>query len=343
MVETALIRKERENPYKGIRLPDTVREQTNRDSGLSDLLVKYEEFLNKESDFDQIEKIINKETISLTPDKIDDFLQQTILYENHKDYQTITGILISQLIQTSYNAGNNDFELNTKKLKTIDRIGAYLIGKERNPIIITIQGNTGYKSGLLSENSIFNIKGNTGDCYGWESKGCTFNIEKDAGDQCGYLSTNSIFNIQGNTGNNCGESSDNCRFNIEGNTGYKCGFLSRDSIFNIEGDTGNDCGEESENCTFHIFGEADNWTGDAALNCIFNIHGDSGDFYGIRAQKSTFNIRGKVGDSCGNNAENSTFSTSNTDSYKKFQQYVSKSNKIILTDKNGKSIECDST
>ena len=71
------------------------------------------------------------------------FLQATISFEDHKEYKERTGIFINKLIQESYDAGHNGFELNTMALPLIDKIGIYIQGKEKRPIEITIHGNAG--------------------------------------------------------------------------------------------------------------------------------------------------------------------------------------------------------
>ncbi len=279
MIQAATLkREERGNPYPGLPIPDTIREQTKQVSELSDLLGDYAEFLDKKINYDKTEEIVQSDTIILTPKEIDDFLQDTNYFKDHENYRKKTGIFISQLIQTSYNAGNNNFNLNTENLNKIDELCVDIKGEKEKPIKINIKGDSGEFLGLTS----------------------TY-----------------------------------CIYNIEGNMVGGCGLESENNIFHIKGTIGYGLGAASENCTFHIFGEPDHGTGDSALNCIFNIHGDAGDFCGVRARKSNFNIRGKVGNSCGNYAENSTFSTFDTDSYKKFQQYVSENNTIFLKDKKG--------
>ncbi len=311
---TALKREERENPYKGIALPDNVKEQTKQVSEISDLLGEYEEFLNKEMDFNQIEKIIEKETILLTPDKIDDFLQQTILYENHKKYEENTGAFISQLIQTSYNAGNNNFELNTKKLKTISNIGAYLIGKKRNPIIIKIEGNTGYDCGSFSQNSIFNIEGNTRDHCGHETQNCNFNIKGNTEKEFGHFSENCLFKIEGDTEEGCGWHAKNCRFYITGNTGDFLGMFTKYSKFIIKGNTGKECGYMSK-------------------SSLFAINENAGKNLGCESDNCTFNTSGKIGESIGFESKYNAFSTPHDDIYHTMKGEIQKTNIIILTDR----------
>src|SRR3989344_7879657 len=58
----------------------------------------------------------------LAPSEINAFLQTTIGFEQHPEYDLRTGMFISQLIQKSYDAGNNDFVLNTQKLKVLDHL-----------------------------------------------------------------------------------------------------------------------------------------------------------------------------------------------------------------------------
>ncbi len=334
-METALKREERENPYAGLPPPDTIREQTNRDSELSDLLIKYEEFLSKEINYNNIDWIVQSNTIILNPKEIDDFLQQTILYEKHKNYQTKTGIFISQLIQTSYNAGNNNFELNTKKLKTINRIGAYLIGKEKNPIFIKIEGNTGHRCGSTSSYSTFTIQGNTKNGCGYNSQHNIFNIKGDTGWHYGSSSQNSIFNIEGDTRDDCGYETENCNFNIQGNTGDDCGHKTQNSTFNIQGNTEDYCGYETQNSIFNIQGNTGKECGSKTQNCNFNIKKSVKDRCGYESKDSTFNIQGEIGKRCYIKAQNNTIITHNIESYQMVIRESSENNTIFLTNNSG--------
>jgi len=128
----------------------------------------------------------------LTPEQVNTFLQTTVKYEKHKNYTDSTGLFISRLIQNSYDHGYNSFTLDTTALKEIDTIG-YIKGTPRNPIEITIIGNTGNVCGYRTKYITFNITGNIGHNCGFESRNSTFNITGNVGSLCGILSKDSTY------------------------------------------------------------------------------------------------------------------------------------------------------
>ena len=219
------------NPlYDDLPSPDEKKEAKEIDlSGLEGVLESYGSSLK----IDEFHLGYHLESIDqiLTPEKINAFLQTTKIFENDKNYQSYTGKFISKLIQNSYNAGNNNFKLNTKNLKEIHSLGYGLQGIKEKQIKITIEGNTGNWCGEESKHTTFNIKGNTGNWCGWRSKHTTFNIEGNTRNYCGGYSYNSTFNIKENTGDSCGHFSNNTTYNIKGNTGNKCGEFSNNTTY----------------------------------------------------------------------------------------------------------------
>ena len=212
------------------QLDDAKEIEVVREADLGLLTQKYEEFLELELNVDNVVGFTKGITEILSPEMIDVFLQSTIRYENHRIYWENTGDFISKLIQNSYNAGHNEFALNTQTLE-IGYLGTRLEGTKERPIRITITRDVGLGCGLYSKNSIFNIQGNAGEYCGWASENSTYNVQGNTERSCGLYSENSTFNIQGNTDDNCGESSKNSTFNIEGNAGFGCGLDAKNSTF----------------------------------------------------------------------------------------------------------------
>ena len=148
----------------------------------ADLKKKYEKFLVTEIyDWQEWSRKGVKEV--LLPSDINLFLQQTREYENHTRYNINTGFFSSQLIQNSYNAGNNEFELDVTALKLIHNICFGVSGTEERMVRVV-------------------IKGEAGDVCVWNVRNFTFTIEK-AGDWCGFEAQHSTFTI-GKAGDNCG-------------------------------------------------------------------------------------------------------------------------------------------
>ena len=167
---------------------------------------KYEPFL----DFgDRREWLKNKIQEVLLPPNINLFLQQTREYEDHPNYQSFTGLFISQLIQNSYNAGNNNFELDVNTLKPVDNLAREVSGTKERMVRVV-------------------IKGEVGDLCGYQAQHVTFTIEK-AGDWCGNSVRHSTFTIK-EAGKYCGQYSQHSTFTIE-EAGNGCGFAAKNSTF----------------------------------------------------------------------------------------------------------------
>ncbi len=215
MVETALRRKERENPYKGIALPDTIRKQT-KNQGLSNILHFYENLLTKEisGSFDT-EEFVHSPTFFLTPEQIDIFLQSIIPYHEDKNYYH-TRIFIANLIQQSFNKGNNDFNLNTQRFRYPISIGDYLTGEEGRKMKINILGDVDYIGGY--------------------SKECSFFIDGNVGDSCGNMSMYCDYTIKGSTGNFLAIHSGHSKYHVHKNIGALLGTGAVKNEYIIEGD-----------------------------------------------------------------------------------------------------------
>ena len=118
-----------------------------------ELMGEYERFLETECDsWNDFQVELNKITETVTPADITAFLQTTIKHEQHNEYCWRTGLFISKLMQNSYEAGHNDFILNTTALKEIHNLGCDLTGTEERLIKLTIIGNTGDWCGWGSRN-----------------------------------------------------------------------------------------------------------------------------------------------------------------------------------------------
>ena len=157
-----------------------------------ELKKKYEQFLMVEDGF--IEKRKNNMKEVLLPCEINIFLQQTREYENHKNYGWSTGHFISQLVQNSYNAGNNNFELDMNSLKPINNIASHVTGTDERKVNIIIKGEAGDWCGYFARHFTFTIKKAGSEC-GYLAKQCTFTIEK-AGSWCGCQAEHSTFTIE---------------------------------------------------------------------------------------------------------------------------------------------------
>ena len=154
-----------------------------------------------------------KKTPILTPTQIDLTLQRIIQETTtEQTNHSITGLYITYLIQKSYTAGNNNFTLNTKDT-TIYALAHNLTGTKKQPIKLTINGNTN----------------------GW----------------CGSDMKYSQLTINGNIGHWCGRNIEHSQLTINGDTGYLCGYRMKQSQLTINGNTGNDCFQYSTDSTIN--------------------------------------------------------------------------------------------
>ena len=156
----------------------------------ADLTKKYDQFAVL-TEYDWKRWLRNHVQEVVPPCDINIFLQQTREYENHKNYGFNTGIFISQLIQNSYKAGNNDFEFDVILLKPIDRLASAVSGTEEQVVRVVVNGEVGNGCGSWAQHSTFTIE-KTGDVCGQFAQHSTFTIEK-AGNGCGFAAKNSTF------------------------------------------------------------------------------------------------------------------------------------------------------
>jgi hypothetical protein len=192
----------------------------------------------------------------LTPSEINSFLQATKPWQEKEVYKNWTGRVISQLIQNSYDAGHNDFVLNTKDLAPISVIATEVVGKDDDHVRLWVEGGVGSSCGLESEYLTINIAGDAATHLGEKSKHSTFNVEGSAESYCGQRAEESSFNIAGNGGYACGDHAKKSTFNIEGDVGLSCGEKAHDSVFRI-------MGKISQNSAKKTF------SGKKAIGCTF--------------------------------------------------------------------------
>ena len=140
----------------------------------------------------------------LSPEQIASFMFMTHKFSAHLNYLTQTGQYASQLVQNSYDAGNNGFLLNAGENGDIGDLATWLKGEKERPIEVTIIGDYGAYWGHHSENCILHIRGNAGFSCGKTSVNLIVEIDGNAGPSCGWFTKGSIFTINGDVGESCG-------------------------------------------------------------------------------------------------------------------------------------------
>ncbi len=200
------------------------------------LMERYKRFLDEERIwFEPIIKYYNAiEDISkiLTPEEINQFLQMTIEIESHDNYQVRTGIFLSRLIQNSYDAGNNDFHLDTTSLTRHLTYFCMLIeGEEERPININIRGDVGYSFGFKSQYAKFTITGNVGLWLSTYSKFCNIFTTGNVGPWAGNASHHCTYTLAGNVESNLGENSQQSNYFIGGTLGNCVGINAMNCVY----------------------------------------------------------------------------------------------------------------
>jgi len=196
--------------YKGTRKPDEVRKSdVVVDKTIDGVLENYEQALDFSVStwYDDIKALAYK-TI-LTPEQITQFLKATKAFESYDDYVWNTGYFVSGLIQKSYDAGNNDFVLDTRNLPDIKSLCSFLKGKGNKRLKVTFNGDTGvdcgndimyisFKAQKLGESSLMNPKNckievqEAGDNFAKNAKNCNIEVQ-EVGYGCGQEAIVSVF------------------------------------------------------------------------------------------------------------------------------------------------------
>ena len=152
------------------------------------------------------------------PCDINLFLQQTRDYEHHANYSDSTGYFITQLIQDSYNQGNNNFEIDVNALKPVDNLAANISGTKERTVNIIIKGKVGNWCGFGAQHTTFTIEKAENWC-GWEAQHSIFTIE-EAGNWCGKNAKHSTFTIE-EAGEGCGGWAQHSTFNTPNSNQYE--------------------------------------------------------------------------------------------------------------------------
>ncbi len=121
-----------------------------------------------------------------------------------------TGLYISRLLQYSYNAGHNDFRLDTTSLPGVKGIAAFIDGRRKKPITVSITGDAGW-SGWYSRWAHITVHGNSYGC-GTSSDESEIIIHGEAGEDCAQLAKFSTFTFLGTVGDEVGMQSRHCTF-----------------------------------------------------------------------------------------------------------------------------------
>ena len=170
--------------------------------GFSGLFEQYREFLEKDfqSGFNPNARNITFAQVRtvLDPSEINAFLQSTVVSEDHPNYCKNTAIFLSGLIQASYEAGNEFFDLNVESLKLLEGLGVFLCKSEDYPYSVRVKGNVGNYLGINSGSVKFSLDGDTGRYCGSISNGSQFYVSGNGGQMTCFGSKDCLFDFRGN-------------------------------------------------------------------------------------------------------------------------------------------------
>ena len=192
----------------------------------------------------------DKDPIILEPCEISRFVLGLKNYEGHHLFNLSSIKFINLLISNSYEAGNNDFNFNTRNiLSSSSCLGKDLSGSKENRLKISIVGDIGFNSfsgskyvdlvlegnmresfGYSSESLHANIYGDVGYSFGEGSTDLVTSINGDVEDSFGLYSKNLTAMIKGKVENLFGGESNNLFAKIDGDIDYNIGFNSVDMV-----------------------------------------------------------------------------------------------------------------
>jgi glutamate synthase domain-containing protein 3 len=97
----------------------------------------------------------------LDPNEIDMFLKATLAYKDESNYSRNTGVVLSDLMQNSYDAENSEFNFDFTQYPQLDFIANYLTANSERKCKVNVIGDVGEYFGFYAQNSIFTLRGNS--------------------------------------------------------------------------------------------------------------------------------------------------------------------------------------
>jgi hypothetical protein len=210
----------------------------------------------------------------LTPAEMSVFINEIEKFQKEENYSLSANLFVNRLIQNSYDAGNNDFNLYVEDLPNAS-ILKKLKATEDNPLKIRLNGSVG-------------------DFVARESNYLDLTIDGRVGDYFADNSNNLIASITGDVGKHFGSNSHNIKTKINGNVGYSFGFQSFDIDAEIIGMVGHHFGYNSNNLKANIVGFVDFKFGSYSRNLSCNIDGNCGKYFGDKSIDLKAYVDGQV-------------------------------------------------
>jgi hypothetical protein len=140
-------------------------------------LKEYERFLPLSLE----ERKVNPIKSILNPSEISAFLSIVPQYAGVDNYYLRTTLVLSQLIQNSYSAGHNNFNLNFDEFPSMDSYVRITANEDRTAKI-KVDGNANGFLCAYSSNVIVFVNGNVGSNFAFHGKNINAVIKGDVGD-----------------------------------------------------------------------------------------------------------------------------------------------------------------
>lgn len=221
-------------------------------NNLNEIIVDYRRYIGVGDCPDQM-----CTNLVLLPQEINSAIQLIYISPESKLYPYSTGTYLTALINNSYDAGHNNFNLSLNQDLIINDLGEGFVAEKKRPLKLNLIGDVGYalftnahfvdaciigdvgKDALnYSHNCSIFIKGNVAESLGSYSNNCSFNIKGDVGNSFGYESSHLSCKILGDVSFFFGNSSIGLNAIIKGNVDSNFGYVSKRLNAMIDGDVG---------------------------------------------------------------------------------------------------------
>lgn len=87
------------------------------------------------------------------------------------------GRFVSLMVQKSYQAGFNEFYINSEGVR-VDYLPCFLKGRKENPLRIRVDGDLGRYCGIQMEHVYLTVGGTVGESFSGDSSMCQFDVQK---------------------------------------------------------------------------------------------------------------------------------------------------------------------
>ena len=153
---------------------------------------------------DEISKINKSKLPILSSSEIELFANRVFTFFESNRYSVVGKIIhfpdiLSTLIQTSYNAGHNQFKINTSKLSTeLNFLCRELTGTPEKPLEVEIFGNCGNYLGAYTENIKLKLIGNAKNNFAEGGENSTYIVDGSIKDNALKSTYNTRLLVTGN-------------------------------------------------------------------------------------------------------------------------------------------------